>query len=101
MCFTVLLLVVTVIGVKIPLGGLALNVEVVGELALVTLCASTSLVESTENGLGVDSEGNLLLDLDRFEQIHELLLLGLLSTLAVDDGLLLTLLLDLFVVVDI
>lgn len=97
-CFTVLHLLVTVIGVQIPLGGLALDVEVVRELALISLCAGTGLVEGAEDGLGVDAEGDLLLDLNGLEQIHELVLLGLLGTLAIDDGLLLTLLLDLLFV---
>lgn len=92
---TVLLLVVTVVRVQISLNSLALDIEIVRELAFISLRACTGLVEGAQDGLWVDTERNLLLDLDGFKQVDELLLLGLLSALAIDDCLLFTVLLNL------
>ena len=68
------------------------------ELAPISLCAGTSLVEGTEDGLGVDSKRHLLLNLNRLKQISQFLLLGLFGTLAVNNCLLLTLLLNLLLI---
>ena len=75
------LFIIAGIGVEILLGSLALSVQVVAELALATLFAVALLVENTDDGLGVDTERNLL-HLDGLEELHGLLL-GVLSGLLV------------------
>lgn len=52
-------------------------------------------MEGTKDGLGVDSKRHLLLNLNRLKEISQFLLLGLFSSLAVNDCLLLTFLLNL------
>ena len=59
---------ITRVGVQILLGRLALNVQVMTELALATLLTATLLVELAQNSLRVDTEWNLLY-LDGLEQL--------------------------------
>lgn len=54
------LLFCSTIRVQIDLLGLALDREIMGELALLALLTVTLFVEDTDNGLGVDAEGNFL-----------------------------------------
>lgn len=70
---------ITRIGVKILLGCLALDIGVVGELALAAFFTVALLEEKTQYRLRVDTESDLL-DLYRLEQL-QLVLLGLLLSL--------------------
>lgn len=54
------LLIITRIGIQILLGGLALDIHVMTELALAALFAATLLVEETQHGLRIDTEGHFL-----------------------------------------
>lgn len=67
------LLSITRVGVKILLGRLALNVQVMAELALAAFVAVALFVVDTEDRLRIDTEGNLLY-LHRLEKIGRLLL---------------------------
>lgn len=64
---------ITRVGVQILLGRLALNVQVMTELALATLLTTTLFVELAQNSLRVDTKWNFL-HLDRLEQLCSLLL---------------------------
>lgn len=59
---------ITRVSVQILLRRLALNVQVMTELALATLLTATLLVELAQNSLWVDAKWNLLY-LDRLEQL--------------------------------
>jgi hypothetical protein len=61
---------VSVVRVQTPLLSLALHVGVVRELAFLALFAIALLEKLTENGLGVDTEWNLL-NLDGFEELGD------------------------------
>lgn len=69
------------VGVQILLGGLALDVQVMTELALAALFATALLVELTQHGLRVHAERHLL-SLDGLEQLSGLTL-GLLGSFLV------------------
>lgn len=61
------------VGVKILLGRLTLNVQIVTEFALLALLTASLLVEHTQYGLRVHAEGDLLY-LDGLKQLGSLLL---------------------------